>query len=244
MALMAFSVAMAQAGSASAAVAMKLAPELSTTAAMPVTGRDQWEQLKFGPWRVTTPAPYQADGWQFSGTPRFVPANAELSVKAERAWLEFEVVADSAGSRPASARCFAQGRFASLTKFYSRSEDETSITIPGFPRLDCDFGGIRAGVLSLRADIATQIDHGDAQFGTDRWLVRSVNTHSKQRSNFPLARFGYEIVMEDRVVAAVETYGKGRVWMLPELPADRQVEVSAVAAALLYYGALLQQQDE
>jgi hypothetical protein len=232
-----------QGGWASAAAAMKLAPELAATTALPVTGRSQWTQLAFGQWRVAMPAPYESDGWQFSGTPRFVPANAELSVKAERAWLEFDVTADTPGSRPASARCLAQGRFASLTKFYERSEDETTITIPGFPRLDCDFGGKSAGTLSLRADFATQIDHGDAQFGADRWIVRSVNTHSKQRSNFPLARFGYEIAIGDRVVAAVETRGAGRVWMLPELTVDQQEQVSTLAAALLYYGALLEQQD-
>ena len=226
-----------------AAVAMKLAPELSATTALPVTGRSKWNQLAFGQWRVTMPAPYQSDGWEFSGTPRFIPANAELSVKAESAWLEFDIEADSPGSRPASARCLAQGRFASLTKYYERSEDETTITIPGFPRLDCDFGGKSAGTFSLRADFVTQVDHGEAQFGAGRWLVRSVNTHSKQRSNFPLARFGYEIVLGDRVVAAVETHGAGRVWMLPELTVDQQEQVSTVAAALLNYGRLLEQQD-
>ncbi len=232
-----------QAGWANAAVGMKLAPELASTNALPVTGRNQWTQLEFGPWRVAMPSPYKTDGWQFSGTPRFVPANAELSFKAERAWLEFDIVADSSGNPPASARCLAQGRFASLTTVHARSEDETTITIPGFPRLDCDFGGKGTGTLSLRADFATQIDHGDAHFGADRWIVRSVNTHSRQRSNFPLARFGYEIVLGDRVVAAVETRGAGRVWMLPELTADQQEQVSTLAAALLYYGALLEEQD-
>jgi len=229
---------------ATAGVAMKLAPEISATAAMPVTGRQAGNQLAFGPWHVSMPAPYQKDGWQFSGTPRFVPANAELSVKAERAWIEFAVVADGPQSRASSAACLAQGRFASLTRFHERSEDETTITLPGFPRLDCDFAGTRAGTLTLRADFATQIDHGEARFGADQWIVRSVNTHSKQRSSFPLARFGYEIVLGDRVVAAVETYGDRRDWMPPGLSRDQQEQVSTIAAALLYYGTLLQQQDE
>jgi len=228
---------------ASAGVAMKLAPEISATTAMPVAGRHSGNPLTFGPWSVSMPAPYQTDGWRFSGTPRFVPANAELSFKAERAWLEFDVVADDPASRAGSAACLAQGRFASLTRFHERSEDETTITLPGFPRLDCDFAGTRAGTLALRADFATQIDHGEARFGSDQWIVRSVNTHSKQRSNFPLARFGYEILQGDRVVAAVETYGAGRVWLLPGLSRDQQEQVSTVAAALLYYGTLLEQQD-
>ncbi|HYJ40271.1 MAG TPA: hypothetical protein VEW08_05735 [Steroidobacteraceae bacterium] len=229
-------------GCATADVAMKLAPDLAATTALPVTGRDPGTQLAFGRWHVAMPAPYRMDGWQISGTPRFVPANSELSVKAERASLEFEVVAD-AGSRPASAGCLAQGRFASLTTFHARSEDETSVTIPGFPRLDCEFSGARTGTLALRADFATQRDWGDARFGADHWLVRSVNTHAKQRSNFPLTRFGYEIVLGERVVAAVETYGAGRVWVLPDLSREQQEQLSTVAAALLYYGRLLDLQE-
>ena len=230
-------------GCATANVAMKLAPELAVTTALPVTGRNQWNQLAFGRWHVAMPAPYRTDGWQIAGTPRFVPANAELSIKAERASLEFEVVADEPESRPTSAGCLAQGRFASLTTFHARSTDETSVTIPGYPRLDCEFTGARTGTFALRADFATQIDLGDARFGADRWLVRSVNTHAQQRSNFPLTRFGYEIVLGNRVVAAVETYGAGRVWVLPELSREQQEQLSTVAAALLYYGMLLDLQD-
>ena len=226
-------------GCATAGVAMKLAPELTATTAMPVTGRNTWNQLVFGPWQVSMPAPYRMDGWQIAGTPRFIPANSELSVNAERASLEFEVAADAPGSHPTSAGCLAQGRFASLTTFHSRSTDETSVTIPGYPRLDCEFKGARVGTLTLRADFVTQRDSGDARFGADTWLVRSVNSHAKQRSNFPLARFGYEIVLGERVVAAVETYGDGRVWMLPDLSREQQEQVSTVAAALLYYGTLL-----
>ena len=230
-------------GCAVADVSMKLPQELSTTAALPVMGRSAGRQLAFGHWYVVMPAPYQTDGWQISGTPHFVPANAELSVKAERAWLEFEVASGAQGSPPASAGCLAQGRFASLTKFHARSEDETTVTIPGFPRLDCEFAGTRAGTLTLRADFATQIDHGDARFGADHWIVRSVNTHAKQRSNFPLTRFGYEIVLGERVVGAVETYGAGRVWMLPDLSREQQDQLSLLAASLLYYGYLLNLQD-
>lgn len=224
--------------------AMRLAPELATTAALPVAGRNPGDQLAFGRWQVSMLAPYRADGWQIAGAPRFIPANAELSVKAEGASLEFEIRdVDAPASRPATAGCLAQGRFASLTKFYARSEDETTLTIPGYPRLDCEFAGARAGTLTLRADFATQIDAGDAVFGADRWVVRSVNTHATQRSNFPLARFGYEIARGSQVVASVETIGAGRVWVLPELSREQQEQVSTLVAALLYYGRLLEQQD-
>jgi len=230
-------------GCVTANVSMKLAPELAAATALPVTGRSQWNLLAFGRWHVAMPAPYRMDGWQFSGTPRFVPANAELSVKAERASLEFEVVADAPAGRPTSAGCLAQGRFVSLTSYHARSTDETSVTIPGYPRLDCEFAGARTGTLALRADFATQIDLGSATFGADRWLVRSVNTHATQTSNVPLTRFGYEIVLDNRVVAAVEIYGAGRVWVLPELSHEQQEQLSTIAAALLYYGMLLDLQD-
>ena len=231
-------------GCGTANVAMKLTPELAATTALPVTGRNQWNQLAFGRWQVAMPAPYRMDGWKIATTPRFLPTNSELSVKAERASLEFEAVAtDAPGSRPTSAGCLAQGKFAGLTTFHGRSTDETSVTIPGFPRLDCEFAGARTGTLALRADFATQRDAGDARFGADRWLVRSVNTHAKQQSNFPLTRFGYEIVLGERVVASVETYGAGRVWMLPGLSREQQEQLSTVAAALLYYGRLLDLQD-
>ena len=70
-----------------------------------------------------------------------------------------------------------------------------------------------------------------------------MNTHAKQRSNFPLTRFGYEIVLGERVVGAVETYGAGRVWMLPDLSREQQDQLSLLAASLLYYGHLLNLQD-
>lgn len=230
-------------GCATSEVAMKVTPELAAATALPVTGRNQWSLLAFGNWQVAMPAPYKMHGWEIAGTPRFVPANAELTFKAERASLEFEVLEDAPASLPTSAGCLAQGRFAGLTTYHGRTTDETSVTIPGYPRLDCEFKGARTGTLTLRADFATQIDLGGATFGADHWLVRSVNTHAKQHSNFPLTRFGYEIVLGEHVVAAVETYGAGRVWMLPELSRVQQEQVSAVAAALLYYGQLLDLQD-
>jgi len=231
-------------GCAMSDVAMKLSPDLATTTALPVAGRSGWSQLDFGRWRIDMPAPYRLSGWQISGTPRFVPANAEISVKAENASLEFEIVStDAPGSLPTFAGCLAQGRFAGYTTFHGRVTDETSITIPGFPRLECEFKGAFSGWLSLRADFATQIDSGESRIGPDHWIVRSVNTHAKQKSKFPLTRFGYEIEIGGHVVAAVETYGAGRVWLSPELSRDQQDQLSTVVAALLYYGTLLEQQD-
>ena len=104
------------------------------------------ESARFRPLarRDADPVP---DGWlAIRRHAAFRACQRRASVKAERAWLEFEIVADAPGSRPTSAGCLAQGRFASLTTFHARSEDETSITIPGYPRLDCEFTGARAAL--------------------------------------------------------------------------------------------------
>jgi hypothetical protein len=50
-------------------------------------------------------------------------------------------------------------------------------------------------------------------------------------------------VLDERVLAAVDIQGNGRIWMLPDLPAAQQEELSALLTALLYYGSLLEQQD-
>lgn len=86
-------------------------------------------------------------------------------------------------------------------------------------------------------------ENGSADFGQGPWQIRSVNNLMQQKGNFPLARFGYEFVLEDRVVGAVEVQGNGRLWMQPDLSAARQDELSALTAALLYYGSLLELQE-
>jgi hypothetical protein len=197
--------------------------------------------MTFGAWQVAAPATFSTRGWKVGLGAGPLPKNAELSMTGERASVQFEL------RSPASARtdgnCLAQGRFSTYTTFGSRTTNETTVTLPGFPRLYCEFSGAQTGVMTLRADFATQRDSGTADIGGHRWQVRSVNNLQGQQGSFPLARFGYEIVLEDRVLAAVETQGKGRIWMLPGLAPAQQDELSTLMTALLYYGDLLDLQD-
>ena len=85
------------------------------------------------------------------------------------------------------------GRLASAV---GRCPGTRNSPLPGFPRLDCEFSGAYTGVMSLRTDFATQRDSGVADFGARRWQVRSVNNLQAQKGSFPLARFGYEFVLD------------------------------------------------
>jgi hypothetical protein len=170
------------------------------------------------------------------------PRSGQGSCSHDRNRLTFEL---DLSSHESSARlstrvaCQAFGRFAKRTRFDGRYTDETEITLPGFPRIECGFSGGIAGTLESRPVSMTQRDRGTADFGTSIWQIRSVNQNATQRGNLPLARFGYEGLRDGRVVAAVETTGPGRVWTLPGLTQQQQSEWAAVASALLYYATLL-----
>jgi hypothetical protein len=224
-------------------VHMRLASELGGVEPMPVHGRQgyAWSSaLKFGPWQVATSS---APDSHFRSTS---VANPDKEVSEGRNRLAFEL---DLSSQESSARlstrvdCQAFGRFAKLTRFDARLTEETEITMPGFPRIDCEFSGGIAGTLASRPVSLTQRDQGTAEFGKSVWQIRSVNQTATQRGNLPLARFGYEGLRDGRVVAAVETTGPGRVWTLPGLTQQQQDEWAAVASALLYYATLLEMQD-
>jgi hypothetical protein len=221
---------------------MRLAPELAVAQEIPVQDRQHWSRpMAFGRWQAAAPATYTTRAWRFGASLPPLPRNAELAVSGEKAGVQFDLI--SPASAMTHGNCLAQGKFASYTTYGARTTDETSVTLPGFPRLDCEFTGTQTGVLTLRADFATQRDSGEAEIDGRRWQVRSVNNFQGQQGSFPLARFGYEVVLENRVVAAVETQGNGRIWMLPGLPPAQQDELSTLMTALLYYGTLLDQQD-
>lgn len=235
--------ALCASGCAVTSVQMRLAPELAGVDPVPVQGRQaySWSSaLEFGPWQVATAS---APDSHFRSTG---VASSNKEVSEDRSRLAFELELSSQSSARISTRvdCQAFGRFAKLTRFDSRLTDETEITMPGFPRIDCEFSGAVAGTLELRPVSVTQRDQGTAEFAMSGWQIRSVNQTATQRGNLPLARFGYEGLRDGRVVAAVETTGTGRVWTLPGLTPQQQGEWAAVASALLYYATLLEMQDQ
>lgn len=227
---------------AGCAAQMRLAPELATASEIAVVDRQHWSRpMTFGRWNVAAPATFTTRGWKIGLGAGPLPRNAELSLVGERASVQFDV--GSQASAPTHGNCLAQGRFTTYTTHGKRTTDETSVTLPGFPRLDCEFNGALNGVMSLRPEFATQRDSGIAEINGRRWQVRSVNNLQGQKGSFPLARFGYEFVHDDRVVAAVEIHGNGRIWMLPGLPPAQEDELSVLATSMLFFGTLLEVQD-
>ncbi len=227
---------------AGCAAQMRLAPELATASEIAVVDRQHWTRpMSFGRWNVAAPAAFTTRGWKIGLGGGPLPRNAELAMVGERASVQFDL--GSQASAPTHGNCLAQGKFSTYTTYGKRTTDETSVTLPGFPRLDCEFKGALNGVMALRPEFATQRDSGVADINGRRWQVRSVNNLQGQKGSFPLARFGSEIVLDDRVVAAVETQGNGRIWMLPGLAPAQEDELSALMTAMLYFGTLLDLQD-
>lgn len=226
-------------------LAMRLSPELKGVDATPVLGRKpgQWQGgLQFSVWRSAPPASFDAGTWSWDAPLGESHANEELRLDVDRVGFEFELRSE-AGAAPALSQCLAQGRFAVHTEYRGDTTDETTVTLPGYPRIDCKLSGAHGGRLSLRPAFVSQRDSGQLQVGDKLWNVQSVNNLASQRSNFPLARFGYEFSSGGSVVAAVEIAGSGRVWFKPGLPDEAREELAAAMTALLYYGAFLDAQD-
>jgi hypothetical protein len=230
------------------APAMKLAPELRAVPPQPVSGRGAVlgrGTLAFGRWTSTVPARIPNDHWLRVTNSAATNANEESGVEVDRAALVFSVHSGSgAAASTTDSTCVARGRVARRVAWRGRTTDETSVTIPGYPRIDCEFLGARAGRLSLRPSWLSQRDSGTAEFGGRRWTVESVNNSEAQRTNFPLTRFGYEFSARGTVVAAVETWGAGRVWIDPALDSAEQDELAVATTALLYYASLLEYEDD
>jgi hypothetical protein len=224
---------------------MKIAPELSSLTPTDVTGRNpnSWSRdFRFATWRVTTDKmPIIRGSEHRGGASPPLPRNTQLSHEYDQAWSQFEVTSTAVPS-PTTANCLAQGMFTSLIKENGRVTDTTEVTLPGYPRVNCDFSGTQHGTLAMQADFPSQRDAGTAEINGHLWRIRSVNTFATQSSNFPFARLGFEIVLEDRVVGAVETWNFGKLWMDPNLAPQLQEEVSLIAATLLQYTPLLDTQ--
>jgi hypothetical protein len=242
---LAVSMLLASSGVAAAPLSMKLAPELGAVEPISVLGRGAslWKgEIGFGGWQATLPAPFDSKSWTWEALMPESRSDEDLRVDAGTTAFQFELHAPEAAADD-GAQCLAQGRFGVHTENRGRVTDETTVTLPGYPRIDCKFAGAGGGRMSLRPDFLTQRDSGLARFGDRLWNIQSVNNLASQRSSFPLARFGYEFRRGGEVVAAVEIAAKGRVWFSPNLTADEHRELASAVTALLYYGMLLEQMD-
>jgi hypothetical protein len=233
-------------GCASAPVSLKLAPELEGVVPKPVSGRSGnavRDALTFDRWSAASTMHPDQDRFAAHGDVLPTGANDQLVVDSKGTAFEFELRSNGAPASITRAKCIERDRSATHTAYGERATDETTVTLPGYPRLDCEFAGARPGRLTVRPAFVTQRDSGSAQFGEQLWEIRSVNNVESQRTQIPLARFGYEVRIGGRVVAAVETFGAGRVWMDPKLPPQDADEVSVALTALLYYASLLDLDD-
>ena len=230
-----------------AAPTMKLAPELAAVPPKPVSGREAVlgrGVLAFDRWTSTVPARIPNDHWLRVSNSIATGPGEDAGIDVDRAKLDFSVSSGGGAAAATQSQCVARGRFAKHAAYRGRTTDETAVNVPGYPRIDCEFTGARAGQLSLRPSWLSQRDSGTADFGERRWTVESVNNVESQRSNFPLARFGYEFRSNGKVVAAVETWGAGRVWIDPALSGAEQDELAVATTALLYYASLLEYEDD
>lgn len=243
--MLAVSLVLVALSAAAGPLSMKLAPDLGAVEPVPVNGRktNLWTgAIGFGDWQATPPAPFDSRTWTWEALMPESHADEEVRVDVTRTAFEFESRTPEPDAS-VRAQCLAQGRFGVHTEYRGRVTDETTVTLPGYPRIDCKFAGAGEGRISLRPDFLTQRDSGLARFGERLWSIQSVNNLASQRSSLPLARFGYEFRKGGEVVAAVEIAGKGRVWFSPGLTPDEHRELASVMTALLYYGALLQEMD-
>lgn len=225
---------------------MRFSPDLADIPPQPVEGRTGFSRnLKFGRWTVTTPARFTTDEISMgrdSSDAGGAKVGARVSVGKRVTRFQFALDSQLSGSRW-SADCASEQRFADRVVESGKFADETEVTQPGYPNLLCEIHGPQqaasTGTLSLSSDFTTQRDSGAARLGGVEWQVRSVNHSEKQSLKIPLMRFGYELLQRDRVVAAVETFGVGRVWMQPGLSALEEDAQATVAVALLYYAQML-----
>jgi hypothetical protein len=226
---------------------MKLAPELAAVPPKPVSGRAAVlgrGVLAFDRWHSTVPARLPNDHWLRITNSVPTGPDEDAGIRVDRAQLDFSVSSGNGAAATTQSKCTARGRFAKHVEYRGRTTDETAVNLPGYPRIDCEFSGARAGRLSLRPSWLSQRDSGTADFGERHWTVESVNSAESQRTSFPVGRFGYEFRSQGKVVAAVETWGAGRVWIDPALGGAEQDEIAAATTALLYYASLLEYEDD
>lgn len=211
------------------------APSLAGVAAMPVKGRSPTafdKRVRFGDWQVQTVSKFDQRGRAVGVSVESDRKRKAISLRGNVA--EFELAVTRAGGTPTQVSCETRIAAGDHEKSAGRRSDETSLTLPGYPRIDCTFGGALTGVLATQAAAVTLFETGHADLAGTHWQIRSVGK---------VVRLGYELLLGGSVVATVETASMGRVWLQPTLEVARQQEAAVLAGALLYSTAALELQD-
>jgi hypothetical protein len=194
---------------------MRVAPELATTEPLLVEGANprRWNTpIRFGQW--ATSEAREGMTWDFG--------LRLLGIDANFAFQPYRLTVGNV-----QAECITR------TAALSRKGLSVDPAFGRIPALACGFMGAGEGTLELKTTAMNE-EKGEIEFGGMTWGVRSVRNFagSSIPSGDPL---GYEITRDGRVVAAVETINRGRVWMDPALSARDQSRIAAVATALLLY---------
>jgi hypothetical protein len=128
-----------------------------------------------------------------------------------------------------SAECIAR---AEAVAYKDWSLD--SGALKGIPPLHCAYYGAAEGEMEFfEMPTLASSEEGKIDFGVTRWDLQSVNRIEGSRG--PGSIVGYEIRLDNEVIAAVELINGGRVWMSPDLTSLEQDRVASVAMALLLY---------
>jgi hypothetical protein len=207
-------------------VQMAQSPALARVVPMQVT------QASFPAWK----APLSFGSWRTQGsykdTERARCRDSLLTSKVSRSGrFRFALAAPRADQQyppgqVLQAECVTTNR----TTIY-RALADIQADADGYPQLQCTFTGLGTGKLEIQKRRG-QPEIGSATFGESAWTVRSVGRSDSGAPSLDRP-FGYEILMGDDVVAAVETINRGRVWITPAAGDD--VRLAALATALLLY---------
>ncbi len=198
---------------------IQLAPDLAMVTPVPVQGANprRWNApVSFGAWATTEVR--EGFTWDFG--------YRLLGIDVAFAFQPYRLVISS-GNQAIQAECIT--RAAAL----SRKDLSVDPSFGRIPALACGFRGEGEGTLHLNTTSMNR-EEGEAAFGRSVWQIRSVHKFagSSVMSGDPL---GYEISSDGRVIAAVETMNRGRVWIDPTLSTEDQGRVAAVATAVLLY---------
>lgn len=211
------------------------APALSGVTPLAVKGRSPTaldRRIRFGDWQVTMLSKFDTLEQSVAAGAETSRARKEVALRENLGRLQLQVARE--GGEATRATCETRTFAGDHTRSAGRRSNETSLTLPGYPRIDCTFSGAQPGLLAVQAAPVTLYETGHADLAGARWHIRSVGK---------LVRLGYELLLDDQVVATVETASIGRLWMLPTLDAARQEELAVLSSALLYSTAALELQD-
>lgn len=202
---------------------LDVSPDLGGVPPLVVEGRGGWrvpDRIGVGEWEAVSidRSWARGSGWRFGGTP---------GAGSSSATQDFRFTFTGAGAEPRAVECTARSGRRTVTAVLDVDVDINA-------GLEC---GVRteddapewALVLGARRDRHLE---GHLQTGEVRYAVVSRGTGGGLA---PARSRGFEILSGERVLAAVETVGRGAVWLSPELPAEDRAAVAQAAAALLLY---------